>query len=87
MAVNRTFDFTAGARQVGSEEPTPAALLQPKPKISYNPLHYAWIAWENFAYFLAPANGCAYCLALRMFILGIVVGAYLIHFFPWIRIW
>lgn len=79
----RTFDLTR------PNEGEQAALLhnEPKRKRSWNPFHYLWIAWENFAYFWAPANQCQYCWVLRMFILGILVGIELLHWFPWIRIW
>lgn len=82
MPVNRIVDFTQGARVV--EEP---ALLQRKPKFNWNPFSYLWTGWEHFAYFFVPINGCQFCWALRMFIVGIFIGAYLVHLFPWIRLW
>lgn len=70
-----------------TRESVDAALLQAKPKRSLNPLHYAWTAWENFAYLLAPANGCQYCWVLRAFLVGLVLGVELMWAFPKIKFW
>lgn len=57
----------------------PAILHRRKPWWKRNPLPYAWAAWEHFAYFWAPANGCIYCFVLRLFILGLLIGSHVTY--------
>lgn len=71
----RIFNLSDGAKIVGE----PGALLQPKPKRSWNPFHYLWIGMEQVAYFFAPPNGCVYCWVWRMFFIGAGCGAVIAH--------
>ncbi len=59
-------------------------LLQVKPKRSWNPLHYLFVAWEHFAYQLLPPgiDPCLYCWGLRLFVAGALAGAALVHWWP-----
>lgn len=64
-----------------------AALLQAKPKFNWNPFSYIWTGMQHIAYFVAPANGCVYCLAWRMFFLGLLIGYELGFKFPGWKVW
>lgn len=79
----RTFDLT---RRAAKEQP--ALLQEPVKKIPWWHVHtHLWTAMQHVAYFFSSPSLCCYCLAWRMFFVGLFVGIEVCYFWPWVKVW